>query len=106
MPLDTTPTSVTIELPGYLSDHLKMWKDSGVPAPLNELQSIAAWLRTTGEVKDMKELQNRMRQRMLLLMKAANGVYEAGPYAEECAGIYENRPEQKPNPDQRNAEEI
>lgn len=78
-----------------MADHLRIWKDSGVPAPLNELQSIQAWLQTLGE-HGAEETMNRMRARMIMLMKAANELHKAGPEAEDAAGIYDNRPELRP----------
>ncbi len=91
---------VTIRVPGFVAAHLKMWEDSGVPAPLNELQSIAAWLRYLGQ-NGADETKKAMRNRILILMKAANNIYEAGPYVEELAEIYKNRPDRKPDTDQR-----
>lgn len=74
----------------FLTDNLKLWKDEGVPAPMNELQSIAAWLRCLGE-HGQEETISRMRARMVLLMNAANDLHDAGPEAEDAAGIYERR---------------
>jgi hypothetical protein len=79
----------------FLTDHLRMWKDEGVPAPVNELQSIAAWLRTLGELGAEKTIE-AMRSRMLLLMEAAQELHNAGPAGEAAAGIYDKRPEAKP----------
>ena len=79
----------------FLTDHLKMWKDEGVPAPLNEIQSIHAWwgcLKKVGAEETMK----RMAARLILLQNAAEALHEAGPEAEEAAGIYEHRPDMKP----------
>lgn len=80
----------------FLTDHLRMWKDEGIPAPLNELQSIAAWLSCLGE-HGAESTMDRMRARMLLLMNAANELHAAGPEAEAAAGIYDNRPDLKPS---------
>lgn len=74
----------------FLIEHLKMWKDSGVPAPVNELQSIAAWLR---ETSDVKKMQNSMRNRMLILMKAATAINDKGIDYEILTGIFDNRPD-------------
>lgn len=82
----------------FLNDHLKLWMDSVVLAPLNEAQSIQAWLRVLGE-HGAEETKNRMRARMLLLAEAARKLYEAGPEAEDEAGIYENRPDLRPRPE-------
>lgn len=82
----------------FLTDHLIMWKESGVPAPLNELQSIAAWLRASAD-KTKEELQTIMRTRMILLMKASQELFEEGMEAEDIAGIYNNRPDLKADRD-------
>jgi len=83
---------IEIELEDFLIDHLKMWKDEGVPAPVNELQSIAAWLRESSY--GLKQMQDKMRQRMLLLMKTANALDEQhGIDGAVLAGIYANRPD-------------
>lgn len=79
----------------FLVEHLKMWKDSGVPGPVNELQSIAAWLRLSGTC-DKKELQSIMRKRLILLMDASQDLHKEGREAEDIAGIYDNRPDLKP----------
>ena len=79
----------------FLTDHLRIWKDEGIEAPLNELQSIAAWLRCLGE-HGAEETKARMRARMILLMNASQDLYDAGPEAEAKAGIYDNRPDLKP----------
>ena len=78
------------ETEDFLVDYLKMWKSDGIPAPLNELQSIAAWLRASCNVEEM---QNAMRLRMILLMKAVEAINEKGLDAEILAGIYANRPD-------------
>lgn len=75
----------------FLIEHLKCWKDEGIPAPVNELQSIAAWLRTSCD--GLKPMQNSMRMRMLLLMKTAHHLHDKGLEEELKAGIYENRPD-------------
>jgi len=77
----------------YLVEHLVMWKDSGIPAPLNELQSIQAWLYKSSD--GLEEMQEAMRSRMILLMKAAGRLHAEGPEAEDAAGIYKNRPEMR-----------
>ena len=79
----------------WLTDHLRLWKDEGVDAPLNELQSIAAWLRYLGEHGE-KKTKETMRARMLLLMNASIDLHDQGPEAEAAAGIYDNRPDLKP----------
>ena len=79
----------------FLTDHLRMWKDEGVEAPLNELQSIQAWLSCLGH-HGLEETTNRMRARMLLLQNTAIELYAQGPEAEAKAGIYDNRPDMKP----------
>lgn len=82
---------IEIELDDFLIDHLKMWKDEGVPAPVNELQSIAAWLR---ESCNVKEMQDKMRKRMLMLMTVAGALDEQhGVDGAVLAGIYANRPD-------------
>jgi hypothetical protein len=83
----------------FLVEHLKMWKDSGIPGPVNELQSIAAWLRMSGTCT-LKELQDTMRKRMILLMDASHDLYDEGRAAEDIAGIYDNRPDLKPKDDE------
>ena len=80
----------------FLTDHLKLWKDEGIPAPCNELQSIQAWLACLGR-HGQKETASRMRARMLLLMRVANELHEQGSKVEDEAGIYENRPDMRPN---------
>lgn len=79
-----------IEKYDFLNEHLKCWMDEGIPAPVNELQSISAWL---SESSDVEQMQNKMRNRMLLLMHQVERLYEAGPMAEQEAGIYNNRPD-------------
>jgi len=83
---------IEIELQDFLIEHLKMWKDEGVPAPVNELQSIAAWLRESSY--GLEQMQDKMRQRMLLLMEAAEALDEQhGIDGAVLAGIYANRPD-------------
>lgn len=82
----------------FLTDHLKFWKDSGIPAPGNELQSIQGWLTYLGE-HGAEQTKDTMRKRMILLMEAANDLYEEGPAAEDAAGIYDNRPDLRPAPE-------
>lgn len=80
----------------WLVEHLKMWKESGIPAPLNELQSIAAWLRASGSMTK-EELQSAMRARMILLMQASQELHAEGREMEDLAGIYDNRPDLRPS---------
>lgn len=83
---------IEIDLEDFLIDHLKMWKDEGVPAPVNELQSIATWLRESSY--GLKQMQDKMRMRMLLLMKTANALDEQHNIdGAVLAGIYANRPD-------------
>lgn len=79
----------------FLTDNLRMWKDEGIPAPLNELQSIAAWLQCLGE-HGLEGTKTRMRARMALLMGAAADLRNEGREAEDAAGIYDNRPDMRP----------
>ena len=79
----------------FLIEHLRMWKDEGVPAPVNELQSIDAWLQCLQE-HGAEETMNRMMMRRFLLIDAVIALNDAGPEAEEAAGIYDNRPDMKP----------
>lgn len=79
----------------FLIAHLKLWKDEGIPAPANELQSIQAWLACLG-AHGAEETANRMRIRMTLLMRAAMDLHTSGVEAEDAAGIYTNRPEMRP----------
>lgn len=74
----------------FLVEYLQCWRDEGVPAPLNELQSIASWLRETVNVEEM---QRKMRCRMVLLMNATRAINSRGIDAEVLAGIYKNRPD-------------
>ena len=83
----------------WLVEHLKMWKESGIPAPVNELQSIAAWLKASGTMTK-EDLQNTMRARMVLLMDAANDLHAEGLEVEDLAGIYDNRPDLRPEENQ------
>ena len=80
----------------FLEEHLRFWKDSGIPAPRNELHSIQAWLRTIAGMKDIEEVKQVMRLRLVLLMEAANDLHDAGEAAIDEAGIYDNAPELKP----------
>lgn len=79
----------------FLLDGLRMWKDEGLEAPLNELQSISAWLDTLGE-HGAEETMDRMRMRMILLMDAAATLHAQGSEAVKAAGIYVNRPDLDP----------
>lgn len=81
-----------IEYKDLVRAHLKLWAESNIPAPENELQSIQAWLRFSGS-HTKEEIQNAMRKRMVLLMEAAQEVYDEGPEEEDRLGIYDNRPE-------------
>ena len=72
--------------------HLKLWKESGINAPINEGNSIQAWLRFLGS-HTKEETLSAMRQRMILLMNAAQEVYNEGPETEDELGIYDNRPD-------------
>ena len=78
--------------PKFLTDHLKLWEDLGIPAPVNELQSIYTWLGHLSQHGAEKTMET-MRTRMLLLMRAANDLHDEGPAAEKAAGIYDNRPD-------------
>ena len=81
----------TADYKDYVRAHLKFWVESGVPAPASEINSIQSWLRfSCGHT--MEEMQDTLRQRMMLLMKAAEEVNKEGPEAEDAAGIYDNRP--------------
>lgn len=92
----TTPQEeVKYGLPAWIYRHLVMWEDEGVDAPLNELQSINAWLMYLGRHGQEKTIET-MRARMVLLMKAASRLHAAGPEAEEAEGIYKNRPDKRP----------
>lgn len=84
-----------IEKHDFLLQHLKMWKDEGVPAPLNELQSIQTWLSCLGTHGE-EETKNRMHNRLLLLMTAAKELHKLGRIAEDAVGIYDNRPDMRP----------
>ena len=75
--------------------HLKLWAESGIPAPVNEGNSIQAWLRFLG-CHTKEETLDAMRQRMILLMQAANEVHKEGPDVENALGIYDNRPDLRP----------
>lgn len=77
----------------FLIDHLKLWKQEGIPAPINELNSIAGWLEFLGKHGE-EATKTTMRTRMLLLMTAASDLHKSGK--EDEFGIYENRPDLKP----------
>jgi hypothetical protein len=78
------------KLQPFLIEHLKLWKDSGVPTPANELQSISAWMEHLD--RRGKDLTlDAMRKRSILLMQQANALHQAGPEAEDQFGIFENR---------------
>lgn len=80
------------EYKDFLRENLRMWADSGVPAPVNELQSIHAWLGCLGQHGE-EETKKRMRARMILLMRAVNELADEGVEAEIAAGIYDLRPD-------------
>lgn len=76
----------------YVRAHLKFWAESGIPAPESEINSIQAWLRfSSGHT--MEEMQDALRQRLMLLMEAAQEVHQEGPAEEDRLGIYANRPD-------------
>lgn len=79
----------------FLREHLKLWKDAGIPAPANELQSIQGWLRYIGK-NGVEETKKAMRNRMIILMEAANELHAEGQEAENAAGIYDDRPDMGP----------
>lgn len=81
-----------VEFKDLLRAHLRFWKESNVPAPENEVQSIQAWLRFAG-MHTKEEYLNSLRMRLMLLMNAATELYNEGPEAEDAAGIYNNRPD-------------
>ena len=82
----------TADYKDYVRAHLKFWAESGVPAPESEIQSIQAWLRYSAG-HTIEEMKDTLRQRMMLLMEAAEEVYAAGPSEEDRIGIYNNRPD-------------
>lgn len=90
-----------LEKHDFLFEHLKLWKDEGIPAPENELQSISTWLSYLG-MHGAEATKDTMRARMLLLMEAANTLYALGPEAEDKVGIYEKRARSDDN-DEENA---
>ena len=71
-----------VEYEDLVRAHLCFWKESGIPAPDNELQSIQSWLRFAGS-HTKEELLSTLRQRMILLMQAANALHAEGPEAED-----------------------
>ena len=75
----------------FLTDNLRMWKDSGVPGPTNEIQSINAWMTTLRD-HGAEETLRRMAGRLVLLQREAVKLHELGPEAEDEAGIYDERP--------------
>ncbi len=79
----------------YLCEHLIMWMDEGIPAPLNEAQSIQSWLSYLSS-HTKEETMDTMRKRMILLGKTASDIYEKGREAEKEVGIYKNRPDLDP----------
>lgn len=73
----------------FLTDNLRFWKESGIPAPKNEIQSIHAWmgnLQKNGAEATLKS----MAARLVLLNRAAQDLHAQGPEAEKAAGIYED----------------
>lgn len=82
------------EQKSFLLPFLRMWKDEGLSAPVNELQSISAWLYKSCD--GLEPLKSAMRARMLLLMRAADQLNDEGLEAEIKAGIYDNRPDMIP----------
>ena len=75
----------------YVRAHLKFWKESNIPAPESEINSIQAWLGYSSG-RTIEEMQDTLRARLILLMEAAERVYAEGPEAEDTVGIYDNRP--------------
>jgi len=73
----------------FLTDHLQMWKASGIEAPKNELQSLVAWLAYLGE-HGAEKTKETMRTRMILLTETVDGLAKQGSKAEVAAGIYDN----------------
>ena len=84
------------EFDEFLTKHLRLWKDSGISAPQNEIQSIHAWMGTLRD-EGYDETLKRMAARLVMLNRAAQELHEAGPEAETAAGIYDNRPDQRPD---------
>jgi hypothetical protein len=80
---------ITITLPQYLADHLQIWAGVGEPAPDNEVQSIQAWLGMLAD-HTKEEVADIMRKRMLLLIRAATAIHDAGPEIEDAYAIYKN----------------
>lgn len=76
------------EFDRFLTDNLRMWKASSIPAPLNEIQSIHAWMGMIYE-KGPEETLKTMAARLVLLNRAAQELHAQGPAAEKAAGIYE-----------------
>lgn len=72
-----------------LYKHLVLWKRSGVPAPVNELQSIQGWLRHLGDY-GLEKTKSAMRKRMVLLQNASVDLFKKGPSEEDKVGIYKN----------------
>jgi len=78
---------VTMEVPQYLADYLKLWSGTGEPGPDNELQSIQSWLRYSAG-KTLQEVVDTMRKRMTLLMNVAWAINKGGAEAEDSYGVY------------------
>ena len=89
--VNATPS--TAKYDDYLKSHLKFWAESGIHAPESEINSIQAWLSHSSDCRDLEQMQDTLRARLILLMKAAEEVYAAGPAAEDRLGIYANRPD-------------
>ena len=85
----------TAKFDRFLTDNLRMWKDSGIPAPKNEIQSIHAWMGMLRE-QGQEETLKRMAARLVLLDRAARQLNALGPETEDEAGIYDERPEARP----------
>lgn len=79
------------EYEDYLRSHLKFWKESNVPAPASEINSVQAWLSHSSDCRDLEQMQDTLRARLILLMKAAEEVYAEGTAEEDRLGIYANR---------------
>lgn len=78
---------VTMKVPQFLADHLKIWEGTGEQAPVNEIQSIQAWLMMLGR-HGAESVKDTMRKRMSLLMYAASAIHEGGVESEDQYGIY------------------
>lgn len=83
-----------VDFKDLIRAHLCFWAESKIPAPENEIQSIQAWLKFSG-TNTKEQMQTAMRQRLLLLAKEAQNVYNEGPDEEDRIGIYNKRPDLK-----------